>query len=256
MAWQSYVSSQASFIHQLKDYRDTGLEDAKEVIWIMLCWNSIKSRRIDGQFYPPYKEYLFLGEDIERSESRRRQALLPQLKVALETFFRDPFLIPGLWIYIMSWLEQSTRTSAIFTRDELFEKLALLFKEIARGNNVSLLYSYWKSLKLVLKPDLHTHFEELTTIMREQAQRDLTSFLSCAVTLCRDYHGGLAYTLRPIPWESRQELQQILEGSEVGEGDMGKRYLNFLKKLGDQEFVHIPEEEAPSIDEWELSLRS
>ena len=256
MAWQSYVSSQASFIHQLKDYRDTGLEDAKEVIWIMLCWNSIKSRRIDGQFYPPYKEYLFLGGDIERSESRRRQALLPQLKVALETFFRDPFLIPGLWIYIMSWLEQSTRTSAIFTRDELFEKLALLFKEIARGNNVSLLYSYWKSLKLVLKPDLHTHFEELTTIMREQAQRDLTSFLSCAVTLCRDYHGGLAYTLRPIPWESRQELQQILEGSEVGEGDMGKRYLNFLKKLGDQEFVHIPEEEAPSIDEWELSLRS
>ena len=223
MAWQSYVSSQASFIHQLKDYRDTGLEDAKEVIWIMLCWNSIKSRRIDGQFYPPYKEYLFLGEDIERSESRRRQALLPQLKVALETFFRDPFLIPGLWIYIMSWLEQSTRTSAIFTRDELFEKLALLFKEIARGNNVSLLYSYWKSLKLVLKPDLHTHFEELTTIMREQAQRDLTSFLSCAVTLCRDYHGGLAYTLRPIPWESRQELQQILEGS-------GETILEFPQK--------------------------
>lgn len=256
MAWQSYVSSQASFIHQLKDYRDTGLEDAKEVIWIMLCWNSIKSRRIDGQFYPPYKEYLFLGEDIERSESRSRQAILPQLKVALETFFRDAFLIPGLWIYIISWLEQSAHTSAIFTQDELFEKLTLLFKEIARGNNVSVLYSYWVSLKLALKPNLHTHFEELTTIMREQAQRDLTPFLSCSVIQRRDNYGGLAYTLRPIPWESRQELQQILEGSTIGEGDMGKRYLNFLKKLGDQEFVHIPKEEAPIVYEWDLSPRS
>ena len=155
----------------------------------------------------------------------------------------------------MSWLEQSTRTSAIFTQYELFEKLALLFKEIVLGNNVSVLYSYWVSLKLVLKPDLHTHIEELTTIMREQAQRDLTAFLSCVVIQCRDNYGGLAYTLRPIPWESRQELQQILEDSEIGEGDMGKRYLSFLKKLGDQEFVHIPEEEAPSIEEFHLSPR-
>lgn len=244
-AWmyqQTFLPTQESFIHLLKDHLDTRLENAKEVIWTVLYWNSIKSRRIDGQFYPPYKEYLFLGGDIERSESESRQGLLPQLKVALETFFSDASLIPGLWIYIMSWLEQSPRTSAIFTQDELFEKLTLLFKEIARGNNVSVLYSYWKSLKLVLKPDLHTHFEELTTIMREQAQRDLTSFLSCAVTLCRDNYGGLAYTLLPIPWESRQELQQILEGSEIGEGDMGKRYLNFLKELGNQEYVHHPEE--------------
>ena len=249
-AWmdhQTFLPTQESFVHLLKDHLDTRLEDTKEVIWAVLYWNSIKSRRIDGQFYPPYKEYLFLGGDIERSESESRQALLPQLKVALETFFSDASLIPGLWIYIMSWLEQSPRTSAIFTQDELFEKLTLLFKEIARGNNVSVLYSYWKSLKLVLKPDLHTHFEELTTIMREQAQRDLTSFLSCAVTLCRDNYGGLAYTLLPIPWESRQELQQILEGSEIGEGDMGKRYLNFLKELGEQEYVHPPKEEAPSI---------
>ena len=247
-AWmdhQTFLPTQESFVHLLKDHLDTRLEDTKEVIWAVLYWNSIKSRRIDGQFYPSYKEYLFLGGDIERSESESRQALLPQLKVALETFFSDASLIPGLWIYIMSWLEQSPRTSAIFTQDELFEKLTLLFKEIARGNNVSVLYSYWVFLKQVLKPDLHTHFEELTTIMREQAQRDLTSFLSCAVTLCRDNYGGLAYTLLPIPWESRQELQQILEGSEIGEGDMGKRYLNFLKELGEQEFVHLTEEEVP-----------
>lgn len=258
-AWmyqQTFLPTQESFVHLLKDHLDTRLEDTKEVIWAVLYWNSIKSRRIDGQFYPPYKEYLFLGGDIERSESESRQALLPQLKVALETFFSDASLIPGLWIYIMSWLEQSPRPSAIFTQDELFEKLALLFKEIARGNNVSVLYSYWKSLKLVLKPDLHTRFEELTTIMREQAQRDLSSFLPCVVTLRGDNYGRPAYTLRPIPWESRQELQQILEGSEIGEGDMGKRYLNFLKKLGEQEFVHIPEEEAPSIYEWHLSSRS
>lgn len=256
MAWQSHVSSQVSFIHQLKDCRDTGLKDAKEIIWAMLYWNSIRSSSWPGEFRPPSEEYLFLGEDIERSVSESRQALLPQLKEALETFFRHTSLIPGLWIYIMSWLEQSTRTSAIFTQYELFEKLALLFKEIVLGNNVSVLYSYWVSLKLVLKPDLHTHIEELTTIMREQAQRDLSSFLSCVVTQCGDYHGGLAYTLRPIPWESRQELQQILEDSEIGEGDMGKRYLNFLKKLGDQEFVHIPEEEAPSIYEYHRSPRS
>nr|WP_314773848.1 P-loop NTPase fold protein [uncultured Porphyromonas sp.] len=258
-AWmdhQTFLPTQESFIHLLKDHLDTRLENAKEVIWAVLYWNSIKSIRIDGQFYPPSKEYLFLGQDIERSVSESRQALLPQLKEALETCFRHTSLIPGLWIYIMSWLEQSTRTSAIFTQYELFEKLALLFKEIALGNNVSVLYSYWVSLKLVLKPDLHTHFEELTTIMREQAQRDLTSFLSCAVTQYKDYHGRPAYALRPIPWESRQELQQILEDSEIGKGDMGKRYLNFLKKLGDQEFVHIPEEEAPSIYEWHLSRRS
>lgn len=258
-AWmdhQTFLPTQESFVHLLKDHLDTRLEDAEEIIWTMLYWNSIKTRRIDGQFYPPYKEYLFLGEDIERSESRSRQALLPQLKVALETFFSSAFLIPGLWIYIISWLEQSARTSAIFTQDELFKKLALLFKEIARGNNVSVLYSYWVSLKLALKPDLHTHFEELTTILREQAQRDLTSFLSCVVTQCGDYHGGRAYTLRPIPWESRQELQQILEGSEIGEGDMGKRYLNFLKKLGEQEFIHIPEEEASIIYKWHLFRRS
>lgn len=258
-AWmdhQTFLPTQESFIHLLKDHLDTRLEDAEEIIWAMLYWNSIKSRRIDGQFYPPYKEYLFLGEDIERSVLAVGQAPLSQLKVALETFFSDASLIPGLWIYVISWLEQSTRTSAIFTQDELFEKLTLLFKEIVRGNNVSVLYSYWVSLKLVLKPDLHTHFEELTTIIKEQAQRDLTAFLSCVVTQCGDYHGGLAYTLRPIPWESRQELQQILEDSEIGEGDMGKRYLNFLKKLGDQEFVHIPEEEAPSIYEYHRSPRS
>ena len=91
--------------------------------------------------------------------------------------------------------------------------------------------------------------------MKEQAERDLSSFLPCAVTQDWDYYGRLAYTLGPIPWESRQELQQILEGSEIGEGDMGKRYLSFLKKLGDQEFVHIPEEEAPSIEEFHLSPR-
>lgn len=259
-AWmdhQTFLPTQESFIHLLKDHLGTRLEDTKEVIWAVLYWNSIKSIRIDGQFYPPSKEYLFLGEDIERSESRRRQALLPQLKEALETFFSDAFLIPGLWIYIISWLEQSPRPSAIFTQDELFEKLALLFKEIARGNNVSVLYSYWVFLKIFLEPDLHTHFEELTTIMREQAQRDLSSFLSCSVIQRGDYHGGLAYTLRPIPWESRQELQQILEDSEIGEEDLRKRYLNFLKKLGEQEFVHIPEEEeAPSIYEWHLSRRS
>lgn len=258
-AWmdhQTFLPTQESFMHLLKDHLDTRLEDAEEIIWAMLYWNSIKSRRIDGQFYPPYKESLFLGEDIERSVLAVGQAPLSQLKVALETFFSDASLIPGLWIYIMSWLEQSPRPSAIFTQDELFEKLALLFKEIARGNNVSVLYSYWVFLKIVLKPDLHTHIEELTTIMREQAQRDLTSFLSCAVIQRRDYHGGLAYTLRPIPWESRQELQQILEDSEIGEEDLRKRYLNFLKKLGEQEFVHIPEEEAPSIYEWHLSPRS
>lgn len=245
MAWQSHVSSQVSFIHQLKDCRDTGLKDAKEIIWAMLYWNSIRSSSWPGEFRPPSEEYLFLGEDIERSVSESRQALLPQLKMALETFFSDASLIPGLWIYIISWLGQSARPSAIFTQYELFEKLALLFKEIARRNNVSVLYSYWVSLKLVLKPDLHTHIEELTTIMREQAQRDLSSFLSCVVIQCRDNYGGLAYTLRPIPWESRQELQQILEGSEIGEGDIGKRYLNFLKKLGEQEFVHLTEEEVP-----------
>lgn len=247
-AWmdhQTFLPTQESFVHLLKDHLDTGLEDAEEIIWTMLYWNSIRSSSWLGAFRPPHKEILFLGEDIERSKSRSRQAILPQLKVALETFFRDSSLIPGLWIYIMSWLEQSTRTSAIFTQDELFEKLTLLFKEIARGNNVSVLYSYWVFLKIFLEPDLHTHFEELTTIMREQAQRDLTSFLSCAVIQRGDYYGGLAYTLRPIPWESRQELQQILEGSEIGEGDMGKRYLNFLKKLGDQEFVHLSKEEAP-----------
>lgn len=256
MDQRSAAPSQVSFIHQLKDYRDTEREGAKEVIWTMLYWNSIKSIGVEGLFSPPYKEYLFLGEDIERSVSESRQALLPQLKVALETFFSDASLIPGLWIYIISWLEQIARTSAIFTKDELFEKLTLLFKEIVRGNNVSVLYSYWVSLKLVPRPDLHTHFEELTTIMREQAQLDLSSFLSCVVTQRRDNYGELAYTLRPIPWESRQELQQILEDSEIGEGDMGKRYLNFLKKLGEQEFVHIPEEEAPSIYEWHLSPRS
>lgn len=258
-AWmyqQTFLPTQESFVHLLKDHLDTRLEDTKEVIWAVLYWNSIKSRRIDGQFYPPYKEYLFLGGDIERSESESRQALLRRFKEALETFFSDASLIPGLWIYIISWLEQSTRTSAIFTQDELFEKLTLLFKEIVRGNNVSVLYSYWVFLKIVLKPDLHTHFEELTTIMREQAQRDLTPFLSCSVIQRRDNYGGLAYTLRPIPWESRQELQQILEGSAIGEGDMGKRYLNFLKKLGDQEFVHIPKEEAPIVYEWDLSPRS
>ena len=256
MAWQSHVSSQVSFIHQLKDCRDTGLKDAKEIIWAMLYWNSIRSSSWPGEFRPPSEEYLFLGEDIERSVSESRQALLPQLKEALETFFRHTYLIPGLWIYIMSWLEQSTRTSAIFTQDELFEKLALLFKEIVLGNNVSVLYSYWVSLKLVLKPDLHTHIEELTTIMREQAQRDLTAFLSCVVIQCRDNYGGLAYTLRPIPWESRQELQQILEDSEIEEEDLRKRYLNFLKKLGEQEFVHLSKEEAPSIYEYHRSPRS
>lgn len=256
MGWQSHFPSQASFIHRLKDYRDTGLEGAKEVIWTMLYWNSIRSSSWPGEFRPPSEKYLFLGEDIERSVSESRQALLPQLKVALETFFRDTSLIPGLWIYIMSWLEQSTRTSAIFTQDELFAKLALLFKGIARGNNVSVLYSYWVSLKLVLKPDLHTHIEELTTIMRDEAQRDLTDFLYCVVIQCRDSYGRPAYTLRHIPWESRQKLQQILEDSEIGERDMGKRYLNFLKKLGDQEVVYIPEEEAPSIYELHLSPRS
>lgn len=258
-AWmdhQTILATQESFIHLLKDHLDTRPENAEEIIWTMLYWNSIRSSSWLGEFCPPHKEILFLGEDIERSESRSRQALLPQLKVALETFFRNAFFIPGLWIYIMSWLEQSTRTSAIFTQDELFEKLALLFKEIARGNNVSVLYSYWVFLKQVLKPDLHTHFEELTTIMREQAQRDLTSFLPCVVTLRGDNYGRPAYTLRPIPWESRQELQQILEGSEIGEGDMGKRYLNFLKKLGEQEFVHLPKEEAPSIYEYHRSPRS
>ena len=258
-AWmdhQTILATQESFVHLLKDHLDTRLEDAEEIIWTMLYWNSIKSSSWPGEFHPPRKEILFLGEDIERSESRSRQALLPQLKVALETLFRNAFLIPGLWIYIMSWLEQSTRTSAIFTQDELFEKLALLFKEIARGNNVSVLYSYWVFLKQVLKPDLHTHFEELTTIMREQAQRDLTSFLPCVVTLRGDNYGRPAYTLRPIPWESRQELQQILEGSEIGEGDMGKRYLNFLKKLGEQEYVHLPKEEAPRIYEYHRSPRS
>ena len=258
-AWmdhQTFLPTQESFIHLLKDHLDTRLENAKEVIWAELYWNSINSIRIDGQFYPPSKEYLFLGQDIERAVSESRQALLRRFKEALETFFSDASLIPGLWIYIISWLEQSTRTSAIFTQDELFEKLTLLFKEIVRGNNVSVLYSYWVFLKIVLKPDLHTHFEELTTIMREQAQRDLTPFLSCSVIQRRDNYGGLAYTLRPIPWESRQELQQILEGSAIGEGDMGKRYLNFLKKLGDQEFVHIPKEEAPIVYEWDLSPRS
>ena len=184
-AWmyqQTLLSSQDSFIHQLKDYRDTGLEGAEERIWTMLYWNSIRSSSWPGEFRPPRKEILFLGEDIERLESRSRQALLPQLKVALETFFSNAFLIPGLWIYIISWLEQSARTSAIFTQDELFEKLTLLFKKIARGNDVSVLYSYWVSLKLVLKPHLHTHIEELTTIMKEQAERDLSSFLPCAVT--------------------------------------------------------------------------
>ena len=258
-AWmyqQTFLPTQKSFIHLLKDHLDTELEGAEEIIWTMLYWNSIRSGSWPGEFLPPSKEYLFLGEDIERAVSESRQALLSQLKVALETFFSDTSLIPGLWIYIMSWLEQSTRTSAIFTQDELFEKLALLFKGIARGNNVSVLYSYWVSLKLVLKPDLHTHIEELTTIMREQAQRDLASFLSCVVIQRRDNYGRLAYTLHPIPWESRQELQQILEGSEIGEGDEGKRYLNFLKKLGDQEFVHIPEEEARSIEAFHLSPRS
>lgn len=258
-AWmyqQTLFSSQESFIHQLKDYRDTGLEGAKEVIWVMLYWNSIQSCYWSREFRPPRKENLFLGEDIERSESRSRQALLPQLKVALETFFSDDSLIPGLWIYIMSWLEPNARTSDIFTQDELFEKLALLFKEIAGVNNVSVLYSYWSFLKDDLAPDLHTHIDEMTRIMREQAQRDLTSFLSCVVTQCRDTYGGPAYTLRPIPWESRQELQQILEGSEIGEGDMGKRYLNFLKKLGEQEYVHLPKEEAPRIYEYHRSPRS
>lgn len=258
-AWmyqQTLFSSQESFIHQLKDYRDTGLEGAKEVIWIMLYWNSIQSCYWSREFRPPRKENLFLGEDIERSESRSRQALLPQLKVALETFFSDDSLIPGLWIYIMSWLEPNARTSDIFTQDELFEKLALLFKEIAGVNNVSVLYSYWSFLKDDLAPDLHTHIDEMTRIMREQAQRDLSSFLSCVVTQCRDTYGRPAYTLRPIPWESRQELQQILEGSEIGEGDMGKRYLNFLKKLGGQEYVHLPKEEAPRIYEYHRSPRS
>lgn len=256
MDWQSHVSTQVSFIHQLKDYRDTRPEGAEEIIWAMLYWNSIRSSSRTGEFRLPHKEYLFPGQDIERSVSEGRQALLPQLKVALETFFSDASLIPGLWIYITSWLEQSPPTSVLFTQDELFKKLTLLFKEIARRDNVSLLYSYWKFLKRVLQPDLHTHIEELTTIMREQAQRDLTSFLSCAVTLCRDNYGGLAYTLLPIPWESRQELQQILEDSEIGEGDMGKRYLNFLKELGEQEFVHIPKEEAPRIYEYHRSPRS
>ena len=258
-AWmhqQTFLSSQESFIHQLKDYRDTGLKDAKEVIWTMLYWNSIKSIHVEGLFSPPYKEYLFFGEDIERSVSESRQALLSLLKADLETFFSDASLIPGLWIYIMSWLEQSTRTSAIFTQGELFKKLTLLFKKVVAKNDVRVLYSYWKSLKLGLNPYFHTHIEELTTIMRDEAQRDLTSFLSCVVIQCRDYNDGLAYTLRPIPWESRQELQQILEDSEIGEGDMGKRYLSFLKKLGDQEFVHIPEEEAPSIYQSHLSRRS
>lgn len=258
-AWmhqQTFLSSQESFIHQLKDYRDTGLKDAKEVIWTMLYWNSIKSIHVEGLFSPPYKEYLFFGEDIERSVSESRQALLSLLKADLETFFSDASLIPGLWIYIMSWLEQSTRTSAIFTQGELFKKLTLLFKKVVAKNDVRVLYSYWKSLKLGLNPYFHTHIEELTTIMRDEAQRDLTSFLSCVVIQCRDYNDGLAYTLRPIPWESRQELQQILEGSEIGEGDMGKRYLNFLKKLGEQEFVHISEEEASSIYEYHCSPRS
>ena len=258
-AWmyqQTLLSSQDSFIHQLKDYRDTGLEGAEERIWTMLYWNSIRSSSRSGEFRLPHKEYLFPGQDIERSVSEGRQALLPQLKVALETFFSDASLIPGLWIYIMSWLEQSPRPSAIFTQDELLEKLTLLFKKVVEKNDVSVLYSYWVSLKQVLRPDLHTYFEELTTIMREQAQGDLTSFLSCIVTQRGDNYGGLAYTLRPIPWESRQELQQILEGSEIGEGDMGKRYLNFLKKLGEQEFIHIPEEEASIIYNWHLFRRS
>lgn len=258
-AWmdqQTFLSSQESFIHLLKDHLGTRRDNAEEIIWTMLYWNSIRSSSWSGEFRRPHKGYLFLGEDIERSVSESRQDLLPQLKVALETFFSDASLIPGLWIYIMSWLEQSPRPSAIFTQDELFEKLTLLFKKVVEKNDVSVLYSYWVFLKIVLKPDLHTHFEELTTIMREQAQRDLTPFLSCSVIQRRDNYGGLAYTLRPIPWESRQELQQILEGSEIGEGDMGKRYLNFLKKLGEQEYVHLPKEEAPRIYEYHRSPRS
>ena len=254
---QAFGPSEKSFMHLLKDHLGTRRDDAEEIIWAMLYWNSIRSSSWSGEFDPPRQgEDLFLGEDIERSVSEDRQALLLELKKVLGTFFRDTSLIPGLWIYITSWLAQSPPTSAIFTQDELFKKLALLFKEIAQRHDVSILYSYWKFLKLVLKPHLHTHIEELTTIMKEQAERDLSSFLPCAVTQDWDYYGRLAYTLGPIPWESRQELQQILEGSEIGEGDMGKRYLNFLKKLGDQEFVHIPEEEAPSIYEWHLSPRS
>ena len=246
MDWQSHVSTQVSFIHQLKDYRDTRPEGAEEIIWAMLYWNSIQSSSWLGEFDPPRQgEYLFLDEDIERLEPESRQTQLPKLKVAFETFFRDASLIPGLWIYITSWLEQSPPTSVLFTQDELFKKLTLLFKEIARRDNVSLLYSYWKFLKRVLQPHLHTHIEELTTIMREQAQRDLSSFLPCTVTQDWDYYGRLAYTLGPIPWKSRQELQQILEGSEIGKGDIGKRYLNFLKKLEGQEFVHLTEEEVP-----------
>lgn len=247
-AWmdqQTFLSSQESFIHLLKDHLGTRRDYAEEIIWTMLYWNSIRSSSWSGEFRRPHKGYLFLGEDIERSVSESRQDLLPQLKVALETFFNDASLIPGLWIYITSWLAQSPPTSVLFTQDELFEKLTLLFKKIARGNNVSVLYSYWVSLKPVSKPDLHTHIEELTTIMREQAQRDLSSFLPCVVIQCWPPYGRLAYTLRPIPWESRQELRQILEDSKIGEEDLRKRYLNFLKKLGYKKHVHLTEEEVP-----------
>lgn len=252
MAWQSHFSSQVSFIHQLKDYRDTGLEDTKEVIWAMLYWNSIKCRSWPGEFLPPYEKYLFLGEDIERSESAGRQTPLSQLKEDLETFFCDASLIPGLWIYVISWLEQSTRTSVIFTQDELFEKLTLLFKEIARGNNVSILYSYWVSLKLALKPDLHTHFEEITKTMRVQAQQDLVSFLSSVVIRSRDVYGKVAYKLAPMPWESRQELQEILESSGESMNDIPKGYLAFIQKLSEKEAIHIPEEELSFDHEWHL----
>ena len=254
---QAFGPSEKSFMHLLKDHLGTRRDDAEEIIWAMLYWNSIRSSSWSGEFDPPRQgEDLFLGEDIERSVSEDRQALLLELKKVLGTFFRDTSLIPGLWIYITSWLAQSPPTSVLFTQDELFKKLALLFKEIAQRHDVSILYSYWKFLKLVLKPHLHTHIEELTTIMKEQAERDLSSFLPCAVTQDWDYYGRLAYTLGPIPWESQQELQQILEGSEIGKGDMGKRYLNFLKKLGEQEFVHISEEEASSIYEYHRSPRS
>ena len=94
-AWmyqQTLLSSQDSFIHQLKDYRDTGLEGAEERIWTMLYWNSIRSSSWPGEFRPPRKEILFLGEDIERLESRSRQALLPQLKKPSSV---TPFLFLG-----------------------------------------------------------------------------------------------------------------------------------------------------------------